>query len=286
MILILGSNGLLGSYLADYCHRNGHNFLGVNRKEYRYDFLKVNELISLLDTLEFDALVNCVGITSIDLCESDPAFAKDINQLAPAAIAEYCKKHVKKFVHISTDHFYDYGKNYPHKETDRVSLLNEYARTKFYAEKAVLASNRNSLVLRTSMIGLSLNGDSFLDWVIESISANKKINLFDDAFCSFLHADQLSKYILLSIQNDLKGTYNLASSSVFSKYDFVLEICKKLNIKVNLIRSSVKSMQTPRANCCGLDVSKFQKKLSLKMPSLPKIVEHTIKKDSLKNLTI
>ena len=94
------------------------------------------------------------------------------------------------------------------------------------------------------MIGLSLNGDSFLDWVIESISANKKINLFDDAFAPFLHADQLSKYILLSIQNDLQGTYNLASSSVFSKYDFVLEICKKLNIKVNLIRSSVKSMQT------------------------------------------
>ena len=45
-------------------------------------------------------------------------------------------------------------------------------------------------------------------------------------------------------------------------------------------------MQTPEQTVCGLDVSKFQKKLSLKMPSLPRIVEHTIKKDSLKNLTI
>ena len=48
-------------------------------------------------------------------------------------------------LHISTDHFYDYGDNKPHNEEDPICCINEYSRHKYAAEAFALNSkNFNS----------------------------------------------------------------------------------------------------------------------------------------------
>jgi len=272
-IIILGSNGMLGSYLSSQNLLHGHELVLLNRRDFKsFDFKKPDDLIELFDSMKPNVIINCVAVTSIDECENDKEFASIVNTKTPIKVADYCSINNIHFIHVSTDHFFDDNGDFAHSEKDKVSLLNHYAVSKFQAEKGILSSNSNSLVLRTSIVGRTIQQRSFLDWAIESIKLEKKIYLFDDAFTSFMHCTHLAEIIYKLISIRASGLYNVSCSDVFSKADFVIKLANSLNKNLNYEIKSVRSLASPRPSSCGLSSSKLKNSFAIALPTFQDLI--------------
>ena len=205
-------------------------------------------------------VVNMIGLTSVEKCQKDPLKAFYLNSKLPGIIARGCEISNTKFIHISTDHFFD-DENILHSEEDKVSLLNIYAESKFSGENNVLKNNPRSLVCRTNFFGFGPpHKDSFSDWIIKSIKSRKKITLHNDVYITPVNGSVLANIANKLVQSNFYGIYNISASEKISKYDFGILLSKKLNISSeNLFSASILDrvdlVKRPRSMSCLLYTS-------------------------------
>ena len=115
---------------------------------------------------------------------------------------------------------------------------------------------------------------SFTDWVYENIKKNKKFYGFIDSFYSPISMNSISSIIIHIIKKkklSCSGVYNLGSVGYISKFDLIIAFSKYLGfknlhiVKPNLINNICK---TKRSNYNQMNVLKFSKKFSVKLPKL------------------
>ena len=273
-IIILGSNGMLGGYLLNSLSFEEDEIIAVDRSKFpSFDFSDPGATTKLIQSFHPDVVVNCVAITSIETCEQNHTLADQVNTITPYLISQFCLKENIFFVHISTDHFYSGDERLAHTETDPVKLLNYYALSKFEAEKQIVEFNPTALVIRTSIIGSTEEGRTFLDWAIRSIEENKKVTLFANSYVSFIHCKQLSSILKLLISKKITGLLNVPCSEVFSKAEFVLSIANALNLPINYQLGDVSTLNPPRPNSCGLSPIKLAQEAGILAPSMQDLIQ-------------
>ena len=143
--------------------------------------LNTQERISILEKYQPEIVLNTIGLTDVDFCESNPHEAYLSNVKTLKDIVSWIKKNNKShLIHISTDHLYDSS---PINFEDKVILKNYYAFSKYFGEH--IAATVRSTVIRTNFFGKSQNNkESFTDWIYNSVKVNKKIKIFRDVFFS------------------------------------------------------------------------------------------------------
>ncbi len=197
-ILLLGATGMAGTAIKTELIKRGIEVVGVSRSgsELSCDITDENQIARVLCSGQFNALINAAAQVDVNKCELDPLESWKINAKFVSILANFSYELDIPLLQISTDHFYTYGDNNPHKETDPVFCVNEYARHKYAAEIFALASP-SSLVLRTSILGVRKNGQqSLIEWAINSLLQQDKIELFCDAWTSSLDVDTFAKYAI------------------------------------------------------------------------------------------
>jgi len=279
--LVFGSNGLLGQAFLKQLQIFDIEPIGVARSNATYciDLLKMDNLSKIIIESNADLVINCAAIVSINECEKDPLKAKKINSDLVNVIARSCSKYGKKFIHISTDHFYINDKKLLHKETDELKIVNQYAMTKRIGELNALRFD-DTLIVRTNITGLrGLNSKpTFFEWLYSSLKSKSEISLFTDFYTSTISAELLAKYSIIASNLGLKGLINIASSECISKKDFALLLAKNLSMKFEFFKdSSVSELETRRANSLGLDCSKAEQMLKIKMPNADEVIKNLIK---------
>ncbi|MEO7318265.1 MAG: sugar nucleotide-binding protein, partial [Chthoniobacteraceae bacterium] len=98
-IVIVGSGGRLGAALAREWAALGDEITGFN-----HAMLDLGDAAAMhvgLDSLAFDALVNCAALTNVDYCESHEDEAYRINAEAVADLGEICAGKNARMIHIS-----------------------------------------------------------------------------------------------------------------------------------------------------------------------------------------
>lgn len=286
-ILILGSKGMLGSYLLKEIEKKGNFEIFASSRSnivYSCDFRDKQSVSKLLDKTNPDIVINCVGLTSIDFCESFSEVCSEVNSETPKLIAKWCDKSGSYFIHISTDHFFSDDGDKAHSESSSVKIVNSYAESKYKAEKYIKKVNKSALILRTSIIGITKDKRNFLDWSVNNLYENTKVGLFYNSFTSLIHGIQFSKVLIKLLDKKLSGVYNLASSEVFSKANFYIELAKALGIEPNHFGSDINNLVIKRANSCGLSIKKIEKDSGLVMPTLREVVEICVEEQRIKKL--
>jgi len=278
-ILLFGATGMAGSAIRNNLLKQGIEVLGVSRSgpDLICDITDENHISNSLYSNQFDAVINAAALININKCEDAPLESWMVNAKAVSIITNICNELDLPLLHISSDHFYTYGDNYPHQESDPIFCVNEYARHKLAAECYAL-SYSNSLVLRTSILGKSTkNENGLIDWAIESLIRQDQIELFSDAWTSSMDVETFSKYaIKLFLEKKHRGLLNLASSEVYSKEELIRKLADMLGIDhSNCLSGSVKRLSN-RANCLGLDVSLAQKLLRKRLPTMEEVCTNLI----------
>ena len=152
---VLGANGQLGRCLARGIETATDLELafGVTRDD--IDLNAGGEIGPWLDALASglpDVVINAAAYTKVDSCESEAELAYQTNALAPAEWAKQLAKRGVGFVHVSTDYVFPGDGDRPYREEDPTDPKTVYGSSKRAGEVAVLGTDPNALVVRTSWV--------------------------------------------------------------------------------------------------------------------------------------
>ena len=199
--------------------------LGLVRKKYPTKFIRdhssnlleidisdFSKLESIIKDFQPKFIINCAVVKSIDNESISYINFININSLLPNKISQLTNKLNFKFIQISTDSvFGNFGKD--KSEESELLIDNLYSASKSLGEPI----DKNTMVIRTSFIGHSLNGNSgLLDWIISS----DKIEGFENQIFAGLTSLELSNLLIKIILHweFNSGIYHIMGTQI-SKYD-------------------------------------------------------------------
>jgi len=269
-LLVLGATGLLGYQLCRRIKQRGFGLVTAARSgaNLNFDITDPRSLRDNLNIVSADLVINAAANVNLTSCEKNPAAAYAINAAPVQLIANWCVEQNKKFVQISTDHFFDGNGRKSHDELAEVTIVNQYARAKFAAEEYA-AICPDALIVRTSIAGIHPDGRGLANWAFDQISTRKPMKLFDDSYGSIIDTASFSNALLDLIEAKANGAINLASSQVSSKQELIIELANAIGIKLDWgVSCSVADLQPKRARSTGLNVQKAESILGYELPDL------------------
>jgi dTDP-4-dehydrorhamnose reductase len=284
-ILVTGANGQLAREINVIApHHAGYHFLFATKDELPIE--KKEKIEFFFEKYRIDYCINCAAYTAVDKAELEKEKAFLINADAVEGLAEICKFHKVKLIHISTDYVYDGSDRHPLKETDAVSPVNVYGSSKLQGEELAIKQNPSTLIIRTSWV-YSSYGNNFVKTMLRLLKERNEINVVADQYGCPTYAADLANVIMSSIGkmkkgNDLSGIVNYSNEGITTWYEFAEEIksLSNSNCKINPIPTSSYQTAAKRPLYSVLDTSKIKGMLDLEIPfwkdSLKKCMAHLV----------
>ena len=241
-VLVTGSNGQLGSEIRDLC-TNYKNIEFIFKDLPDLDISDLDSVNSLIIEKKINAVINCAAYTAVDKAEENIELAEKVNLTGVSNLVKVLDKVNGRLIHISTDYVFDGTNSHPYKESDPVSPIGIYGKTKRAGELILINSKIDAIVIRTSWLYSSF-GSNFLKTML-SLGKNKNsINVISDQIGTPTYAKNLAKtcleILLISDSEKIskKGKiYHFSNKGITSWYDFAVLIMElaELNCKVNPI---------------------------------------------------
>jgi dTDP-4-dehydrorhamnose reductase len=147
-ILVTGATGTLGRAFARICERRNLACHVLTRQE--MDIADPASVEAAIVRYKPWAIVNAGGYVRVDEAETDVERCMRENAHGPTVLALAAIRHALRFATFSSDLVFDGTLGRPYVESDPVAPLNVYGRSKADAERRVLDSDPQALVIRTS----------------------------------------------------------------------------------------------------------------------------------------
>lgn len=242
--LLVTGLGFLGSHVYDEASQLGLEVTGTsNSKASNTIPLEISDEHQVEDVINKtrpDYVINCAARADIDYLETNPEVASKVNTIGARNIAKTCSKNGIRLLHISTDSVFD-GKTGDYSEEDKPNPINVYSRSKYEGELEVEKHSDNYLIIRTNFYGINKRGTYFFNWILNSLKNNSAITGYTDIIFSPLDVQTLSKMILELVDSKYNGIVHLSSGQPISKFDFIVQVAKKLDIFTDNIKQGKQS---------------------------------------------
>ena len=283
-ILITGGSGLLAVNWAVQRREFDQIHIGLHKRQIKLegvetasiDFDNLIKFAALINDIQPDVIIHTAAMTNVNDCETDPEQAFKVNRDTAELAAKIANDRNIAFVHISTDHLFD-GSTAMLDETALPNPLNNYGKSKFEGEQAVINACPDALIFRVNFFGWGPSyRPSFSDWIINSLRSNQTITLYDNVFFTPLYTGEVIDACHGLINQRAKGIYHLTSSNRLSKHKFGIKLADVFGLDKDLITRGeyIAGAGIPRPLDMSLDNSKLLRQLSLKhMPIDASIAE-------------
>jgi len=135
----------------------------------------------------------------------------------------------------------------------------------------VTAACPEALIVRVSSIyGMSLEGQSIPEWVLDQLKKGIPVKMFTDAYLSPVFADNMAEVMLEAADAGLKGIYNICNERC-SRYDLGLEVARVFGFDVSLVQPTASEtgdvkMRVARTRDASLDPTRIAR--AVKTPVL------------------
>jgi dTDP-4-dehydrorhamnose reductase len=272
-VLITGSNGQLGSEIKELATNYSKlDFIFKDLPE--LDICNFEALQAFIMDNNINAVINCAAYTAVDKAEEDAEIAEKVNSKGVINIVNALQTVNGKLIHISTDYVFDGDHFLPYKETDPVSPIGVYGETKRAGELAVINSDIDSIVIRTSWL-YSSYGNNFVKTMLRLGSEKENLGVIFDQIGTPTYARDLAKTCLeiLTGVNALKiskneNLYHYSNEGVASWYDFAISIMELggVNCKVKPIQTKDYPTLAKRPQYSVLNKSKIKTDFKIEIP--------------------
>ena len=228
-VLITGSNGQLGSEVKELA-ANYNKLDLVFKNSHELDICSFEALQDFIIDYKISAVINCAAYTAVDKAEEDAEIAERVNSIGVLNLVNALNRVNGKLIHISTDYVFDGDHFSPYKESDVVSPIGVYGKTKRAGELAVINSAIDSIVIRTSWLYSSF-GSNFVKTMLRLGSEKENLGVIFDQVGTPTFASDLAKTCLdiltgvyaFKISNN-GNLYHYSNEGVASWYDFAISI--------------------------------------------------------------
>jgi len=246
-LLIIGSKGQLGSELVRKCKRNDFSFLALDLPE--FNITDPSQVEKTLAVFKPSIVFNASAYTNVDKAETDLTIAFSVNSNGPANLAIYCDKNRIPIIHISTDYVFDGSKGQAYTESDPVSPLGVYGKSKEEGESKLRSILKQHIILRTSWL-YGAYGNNFLKTMLWLGNEKKIIKVVSDQYgCPTCAADLAEAVVDISKQITQNpkifwGTYHYCGLGITTWHKFAKAIFEIAGQYQNYKVSSVEAITT------------------------------------------
>ena len=116
------------------------------------DLLDAAAVARAFQATPYSLVINTAAYTAVDKAEDDVAGVFAANAVAPALLADQCRRSGAGLIQVSTDYVFNGEGDRPYEEGDPTSPLGVYGASKLAGELAVLSGNPKTVVLRTAWV--------------------------------------------------------------------------------------------------------------------------------------
>ena len=241
-MLIVGSTGKIGSFLknslkSDYtiytisrCNPDNYNFY--------YDFDKQLGDLTLLKKIDFDIVINCIGILPSFNFSARSYYR--VNSESINILASYLNNDCK-YIFMSTISVYGESiENRDVKETDKVYQKNLYAKSKLKGELFSKKQFKNYYIFRIPPVYLNFEDKTLYKRIIKNNFIEIKFG--DDSqlhsYCSLLTLLRITNKVIKN--NYERGIFHIADQKIYSNTFLKEKLKTNSLITINIYKSHFK----------------------------------------------
>ena len=236
-VLLIGSNGQLGTDLARVCQAAGDTVVPMTHAQ--LDVCSSERVTEVLAEQRPEVVISTAAYHRVEECETQQARSFEVNTIAPMKLSLACNQVGATLVHFSTDYvFGGYAHNRPFIETDRPAPVNVYGTSKLAGEYLTSTYAERYFLLRVCGLygtaGSSGKGGNFVETMLKKASAGDAIKVVADQVLTPTYTGDLAKAVRELLETKEYGLYHLSSEGECSWYDFTRHIFKSAGIEANL----------------------------------------------------
>lgn len=241
-VLILGSSGMLGSYLCNLLEEKYPEFKVIrnDKAEGGIDITDEQQVREMVFETNADYVVNCAAFTDVNAAEDNPEIAFKVNADAPEYMAKVCKEQDIPFLHISTDYVFGDNKEDGYMEDhSEFNPLNVYGVSKLDGEQRVLKTGGKNYILRTSWL-FGPGATNFIEKISKYAKELPVLKVVTDEVGCATYVKDLSEVIILALEGKIDpGIYHVCSRDSLSRYEFAQEILRLQEIETTMIEAKL-----------------------------------------------
>jgi len=236
-LLITGATGTLGQALARVCGHRGLPFHLTGRGE-----LDIGDQASIAAALEQHqpwALVNAAGFVRVADAEQESEACMRANADGPALLARACATADIPLVAFSSDLVFDGTLGRPYRESDPVSPVGVYGRSKVEMERRLLGTGSNALIVRTSAFFGPWDIYNFAHGALAKLARGEQVNASVNARVSPTFVPDLCHAALDLLIDGATGIWHLANRGELSWYELARRLAEGAGYDPARVRQSV-----------------------------------------------
>jgi dTDP-4-dehydrorhamnose reductase len=299
MILVTGSNGLLGQKLVyKLRNRTDIQLIATARGENRlaeqsgYEFHSLDTthrdaVLSIIENFKPDSVIHAAAQTNVDACEFDKEGAWRANVEAVENLIEAIKTKSPQtqLIHLSTDFIFD-GENGPYREEDEPNPLSYYGTTKLEAEKRLYASGIHWAILRTIIVyGITdnMSRSNIVLWAKGALEKGQALDVVNDQYRSPTLAEDLADACISAVMKEAQGIFHTSGKDFMSIIELVYRVADYYGLDKSLVKpvsSTTLNQPAKRPPKTGFILDKAYRELDYRPHSFEegiKIVEEQVK---------
>ncbi|MGF6148909.1 dTDP-4-dehydrorhamnose reductase [Kingella potus] len=217
-ILLTGAKGQLGRAVR---HRLPDDWELIATDSKTLDITDREAVANMLENFQPDAVVNTAAFAGTAAAAEQASRLFAVNAEGARNLAQAAFAVGAKFVHLSTDYVFDGKSRLPYAETDPPNPQCVYGQSKLAGELLALASEPDTVVVRTSWI-YSAHDGNFVTALLEKAAQGGAIRLAaDNAGCPTYAPDLAGTLIgLLGLPRFPQGLLHYCGGQAFSEYAF------------------------------------------------------------------
>lgn len=219
-ILLVSPDGMLGRAFAAALEQRGKTFEAVSYPN--FDIANPEHVARAVHP-GIRMVINCSAYTDVDGAEKNEAAADLVNDRGVQLLAARCKELSALLVHYSTDFVFDGEASSPYRTTDAKCPPNAYGRSKARGEEAILASNCEYLIARTSWLYAPW-GKNFVDTMARLGRERPKLRVVDDQRGRPTSAQYLAARTLALLDCRARGIFHVTDGGECTKFEFARAI--------------------------------------------------------------
>ena len=217
-ILIIGSNGLLGSDLVE--DWTGDTIIPATSRD--ADIRDLGELRRLAAGQRPDWIILAAGYTDVDGSERNPDLAFAVNRDGTRNVSVLARELGAKLCYLSTDYVFDGSSTRPYEPEDPVNPLNVYGASKVAGEQAVQEAAGYWLIARTSWL-FGASKSCFPEKILLAADTHPELKVVADQIGSPTYTKDLADAIRGLVRADARGIVNITNSGTCSWFEFAKE---------------------------------------------------------------
>ena len=237
-----------------------------------------------------DVVVSAAAWTAVDLAESEPDRVFSVNATGAGVVAEAAADVGAPVIHLSTDYVFDGELARAYVEADATGPIGVYGASKLAGEKAVAATSRDHLILRTAWVHAPY-GKNFLRTMLRLAETREVVGVVADQFGTPSYAPDIAAGIVAVARNlrrepandALRGIFHLSGSGPTASWaDFADAIFEGLaarggpRMTVNRLTTAQYPTPTRRPVNSRLDCSKLATQHAFVVPDWRDGVERSL----------